>query len=67
MGVDGYWHNVCSVDHHTRHPTQLHSVQLHHTHIVIIIQILTGAEVNTEKLCPKLCNVAEGPRVTLHN
>jgi len=31
-----------------------------------IIQILTGAEVNTEKLCPKLCNVArnvaQGPK-----
>jgi len=25
------------------------------------IQILTGAEVNTEKLCPKLCNIARGP------
>jgi len=35
-----------------------------------IIQILTGAEVNTEKFCPKVvqcCPRAEGPRVTLHN
>jgi len=34
------------------------------------VQILTGAEVNTDKLCPEVvqcCPRAEGPRVTLHN
>jgi len=34
------------------------------------IQILTGAEVNTEQLCPEVvqcCPRVEGPRVTLHN